>query len=171
MIGGSVTALGAALMAAGLFGGGGVASVGLGAAVVFIGVAVLGPIIATPVSKVIGAPLPRLKGMAGSLARENAMRNPRRTSATAAALMIGVALVGFITILASSTKASIGDAVDDAFTGDIAVDSGTFGFGGLSPSLAADLNELPELDAATGVRVTGAEVNGEADMLIGVDPV
>jgi putative ABC transport system permease protein len=108
--------------------------------------------------------------MAGSLARENAMRNPRRTSATAAALMIGVALVGFITILASSTKASIDDAVDDAFTGDIAVDSGTFGFGGLSPELAAELNELPELDAATGVRVTGAEVNGEADMLIGVDP-
>jgi putative ABC transport system permease protein len=170
VIGGSVIALGAALMAAGLFSGGGVAAVGLGAATVFIGVAVLGPIIATPVSKVIGAPLPRLKGMAGSLARENAMRNPRRTSATAAALMIGVALVGFITILASSTKASIDDAVDDAFTGDIAVDSGTFGFGGLSPELAAELNELPELDAATGVRVTGAEVNGEADMLIGVDP-
>jgi putative ABC transport system permease protein len=170
IIGGTVTGLGAAAMASGLFGGGGVAAVGLGAPIVFIGVAVLGPIIATPVSRVLGAPLPRLKGMAGSLARENAMRNPRRTSATAAALMIGVALVGFITILASSTKASIADAVDDAFTGDIAVDSGTFGFGGLSPDLAVQLNDLPEVDAATGVRMTGAEVNGTADMLIGVDP-
>ena len=48
--------------------------------------------------------------------------------------------------------------------------SGTFGFGGLSPDLAAELNDLPEVDAATGVRITGAEVNGKADMLIGVDP-
>ena len=142
-IGGTVTAIGAASMASGLFGGGNIAAVGVGAPIVFIGVAVLGPVIATPVSRFLGAPLPRVRGMAGSLARENAMRNPRRTSATAAALMIGVALVGFITILASSTKASIDDAVDEAFTGDIAVDSGTFGFGGLSPDLAAQLNELP----------------------------
>ena len=106
-IGSSITGLGAAAMAAGLFGGAGMALVGLGAATVFIGVAVLGPILARPISRVLGAPLPRLKGMPGTLARENAMRNPKRTSTTAAALMIGVALVGFITILASSTKKSV----------------------------------------------------------------
>ncbi len=97
-------------MAAGLFGGAGLALVGLGAATVFMGVAVLGPILARRISRVLGAPLPRLRGMPGKLARENAMRNPKRTSTTAAALMIGVALVGFITILAASTT-EVGRAV------------------------------------------------------------
>ena len=68
---------------------------------------VLGPAIARPVSAGSAAPAARLKGMTGTLARENATRNPKRTSATAAALMIGVALVGFITIFAASAKESI----------------------------------------------------------------
>jgi hypothetical protein len=119
---------------------------------VFLGVAVLGPILARPLSRVLGSPLPHLKGMSGTLARENAMRNPKRTSATASALMIGVALVGFITILASSTKASIADSVDTAFAGDLVIDSGTYTGGGLSPRLADDLSTLPEVDAVAGLR-------------------
>ena len=66
------------------------------------------PHVSLPLSRVIGAPLPRLRGMTGELARENAMRNPKRTAASASALMIGVGLVGFITIFVSSTKASSG---------------------------------------------------------------
>ena len=66
--------------------------------VVFLGVAVLGPMIAAPISGALGLPIRRFKGVTGELARENAMRNPKRTSATAAALMIGVALVGLITV-------------------------------------------------------------------------
>ena len=57
--------------------------------------------------------LPRLRGVPGNLAKENALRNPKRTATNAAALMIGVALVGFITILASSTT-RIGGGVDGA---------------------------------------------------------
>ena len=108
--------------------------------------------------------------MSGTLARENATRNPKRTSATAAALMIGVALVGFITILASSVKASIGDTVDHAFTGDLVIDSGLWSGGGLSPQLAADLAALPEVDAVTGFRNVPAEVDGSSSMVVGVDP-
>ena len=76
----------------GLFGdsGSALANVGLGAIAVFLGVAVLGPVIARPVSRFLGSPLPRLRGMTGTLARENAVRNPKRTATTAAALMIGV---------------------------------------------------------------------------------
>ena len=70
---------------------------------------VLGPVIARPFARCVGWPLPRLRGMAGTLARENATRNPRRTAATASALMIGVGLVAFITVFAASAKASIGD--------------------------------------------------------------
>src|SRR4029079_14271015 len=98
-----------------------------------------------PISRVIGAPLPRLKGMSGTLARQNAMRNPKRTSATAAALMVGVALVGFITILASSTKASVAKNVDKPFNGDLVVSSNTGGSGGLSTALAEQLATLPQL--------------------------
>jgi putative ABC transport system permease protein len=68
--------------------------------VTFIGVTTLGPIAARPVTRFFGAPLLRLRGVTGSLARENAMRNPKRTSRTAAALMIGVALVSAITVVA-----------------------------------------------------------------------
>lgn len=170
VIGLAVTALGAAAIGGGLFADAGIAMVGLGAAVVFLGVAVLGPVIARPMSRVIGSPLPRLKGMPGTLARENAMRNPKRTSATAAALMIGVALVGFITILASSTKASVDASIDKTFTGDFVVDSGAFGSGGLSPALAEELAALPQLDAVSGMRMTAAEVDGSSTMLLGADP-
>ena len=165
-----IVGLGAVAMGAGLFGGAGVALVGVGAVLVFIGVAVLGPVLARPISRVIGAPLPRLKGVSGTLAKQNAMRNPKRTSATAAALMIGVALVGFITILASSTKASVAHNVDKTFNGDLVVSSNTGGEGGLSPQLAEKLATLSELDAVTGMRIAPAEVDGAATNLVSADP-
>jgi putative ABC transport system permease protein len=165
-----VTGLGALAMGAGLFGGAGIAPVGFGAVLVFVGVAVLGPVLARPISRVIGSPLPRLKGVPGNLARENAMRNPKRTSATAAALMIGVALVGFITILASSTKASVAANVDKTFNGDLVVSSNVGGTGGLSPKLATELAALPELDAVTGFRMAAAEVDGSGTNLVSADP-
>ena len=165
-----LTGVGALAMANGLFAGGSISSVGLGVAVVFVGVAVLGPILARPLSRAIGAPLPRLRGMPGTLARENAMRNPKRTSATAAALMIGVALVGFITILASSTKSSITAAVEGSFTGDLVVDSGSFGIGGLDPNLAKQVAELPEVGAVSGMRRAPVEVDGHGTLLLAADP-
>ena len=165
-----ITGLGALAMVAGLFGGAGIAPVGLGAVLVFIGVAVLGPVLARPISRVIGAPLPRLKGVSGTLARQNAMRNPKRTSATAAALMIGVALVGFITILASSTRASVAANLDKTFTGDLVVSSNVGGAGGLSPLLADELSALPQLDAVTGLRMAPAEVDGSGTNLVSADP-
>ena len=166
-----ITGLGALAMGAGLFGGAGIAPVGLGAVLVFIGVAVLGPVLARPISQVIGWPLPRLKGVSGTLARQNAMRNPKRTSATAAALMIGVALVGFITILASSTKASVAKNVEKTFNGDLVVSSNVGGQGGLSPDLAEQLSALPELDAVSGFRIAAAEVDGSGTNLVSGDPL
>ena len=116
----------AAALLYGLFGdpGNALAIVGLGVLLVFFGVSALGRTVALPLSRVIGLPLPRLRGIAGQLARENAMRNPKRTAATASALMIGVGLVSFITIFAASTKASFSNTVDEAFTGDFIATSG-----------------------------------------------
>ena len=81
--------------------------VGVGIAVTFLGVATLAPFVARPVTGVIGRPLRRLSGVAGILARQNAMRNPRRTAATASALMIGLALVTMFSVLGQSAKASV----------------------------------------------------------------
>jgi putative ABC transport system permease protein len=165
----ALSGLGAAAIATGLSGDAGISLVGLGAGLVFLGVAVLGPILARPISRVLGSPLPRLRGTAGNLARENAMRNPKRTSATAAALMIGVALVGFITIVASSAKASLDETIDRTFTGDLVIASGSFGDGGLSPELAERLGKLPEVGAVTSLRLAAAEVDGKATTVYGAD--
>jgi putative ABC transport system permease protein len=98
------------------------------------------------------------------------MRNPKRTAATASALMIGVALIGFITILAASTRTSIDAAIDRAFTGDFVVNPGSFGSGGLDPALAKRIGELPEVKAATGVRSAMVEIGGSTQQVLGVDP-
>jgi putative ABC transport system permease protein len=97
------------------------------------------------------------------------MRNPKRTSATAAALMIGVALVGFITILASSTKASIDDTMAESFNGDLVVTAGAAGMGGLSPDVAGQLANVPEVGAVTGLRLAPVEVDGHGTALTAAD--
>jgi putative ABC transport system permease protein len=173
MVGALVLLAGGAALFYGLLGSSSnaFAVVGTGALLVFFGVAILGRTISLPMSRFIGLPLPRLRGVAGRLARENAMRNPKRTAATASALMIGVGLVAFITILASSTKASFDKTVDEAFSGDLIVTSGanTTGVGGLSPALTARLNELPEVEVAGGIRAGMAEIDGSVEELLAAD--
>jgi putative ABC transport system permease protein len=162
MVGSAILVLGVAALFTGLFSN--VASrvlvVGVGALLVFFGVSVLGRTVS----------LPRLRGVTGKLARQNAMRNPKRTAASASALMIGVGLVGFITILASSSTASVNSAIDRSFAGDIVIDSGGGLMGGVDPALAGQLGKLPQVQAATGVAIGLAEVNGKVEQISGVDP-
>ena len=99
-----------------------------------------------PFTRGIGAPLPAIRGMTGTLARENASRNPKRTSATAMALTIGVAIVAFIIVMATSIKASVGGAVDKQFAADYVVQAKGFG-PGFSPELNQKLKQLPEVQA------------------------
>jgi putative ABC transport system permease protein len=144
--------------------------VGLGAMLVFFGVAILGRTVALPLSRVLGAPLPRLRGAAGVIARRNAMRNPKRTAATASALMVCVGLVGSITIFASSARATINSVVDRSFTGDFIINSGSGLSGGVDPGLARRLNQLPQVASASGLRLGTAKVDGTVVQLGGVDP-
>jgi putative ABC transport system permease protein len=168
VIGTVVMLLGAAFLAMGLSGGG-VGPVALGALAVFVGVAVLGPVIARPFARLIGSPLPRLRGMAGTIARENATRNPRRTSATASALMIGIGLVAFITVFAASTKSSIASSIDNSVRTDWIVET-AWGMGGLSPDAAVKVAALPETGSVTSLRYAPATVNGSAQSLAAFDP-
>ncbi len=172
MVGSAILVLGVAALFTGLFTN--VASrvlvVGVGALLVFFGVSVLGRTVSLPLSRAVGAPLPRVRGVTGKLARQNAMRNPKRTAASASALMIGVGLVGFITILAASSTASVNSAIDRGFAGDIVVDSGGGLMGGVDPGLAGQLSKLPQVQAATGVAIGIAKVNGKVEQVSAVDP-
>ena len=167
-IGVLVSAAGGVLIAQGLSGAGAQA-VGLGALGVFVGVAMLGPAIARRFSQTVGWPLSRARGMAGTLARENAMRNPRRTSATSSALMIGIALVAFITVFAASAKASVATSVDKAMKTDWIVTT-QFGMGGLSPSVAQQLAALPQTSGVTALRYFDAKVGTTTTSASAVDP-
>src|SRR6516165_2687217 len=160
--------VGGVLIAQGLSGAG-VKAVGLGALAVFVGVAMLGPAMARRFSRIVGWPLPRVRGVSGRLARENAMRNPRRTAATSSALMIGVALVAFITVFAASAKSSVATSVDSAMKSDWIVTT-RFGVGGLSPSVAHRIDALPETGAVTVLRYFDAKVDNATTQPSAIDP-
>ncbi len=174
VIGVVVAVLGAAALVGGLSRGE-ISYVGLGVLLTFVGLAVLGPLIARPLSKLIGRPVARLRGVTGQLARNNAARNPKRTASTASALMIGLGLVAFIVIFGASAKASVGQIVDENFKGDFVVRAssggGPPGQGGVSPKLTAQLNQTPEVEVATGIRFNFMKVDGGATQVLGVDPV
>jgi putative ABC transport system permease protein len=148
----------------------GLLRVGIGALLMIIAFVVLGPAVAGLASALIGAPLARIRGVTGQMARENAQRNPRRTSGAAAALMIGVAVVALFTVFAASIKASIDDQVKKSFAGDLVIDSQTRGFGGFNPQLATDISRQNEVEAASGIRTGAAKVNGSDRQLVVVDP-
>ncbi|HSP04880.1 MAG TPA: FtsX-like permease family protein [Acidimicrobiales bacterium] len=173
MVGLAVLALGVAGLLYGLFGSpsNGLAIVGGSAIVVFFAVSVLGRTVSLPMSRVIGWPLAKGRGIAGHLARQNAMRSPKRTAATAAALMIGVGLVAFITIFAASTKASFNETLDRAFTGDIVVTSPQQfgGGGGMSPELTERIRDLPEVETAAGLRGGALEIGGATRFVLAAD--
>jgi putative ABC transport system permease protein len=158
IIGTICLALGVVLMMVGLFVShhNQAVQVGIGIALTFLGVATLAPFVARPVTGVIGRPLRRLSGVAGVLARENAMRNPRRTAATASALMIGLALVTMFSVLGQSAKASVDNSIKQEFRGDYVVKTTGTMFGNFSPTVE------PRVAAVPGVEAISPERNGNA---------
>jgi putative ABC transport system permease protein len=175
IVGSGVLAAGVAAVFVGLFAHPprAVVVVGAGALLVFFAVAVLGRTVSLPLSRIIGAPLPRLRGISGTVAYQNAMRNPKRTAATASALMICVALISFFTIFASSTNAAVNSLVNRGFvSGDLMISTGANGgSGGVDPSLAQKVGQLPQVAAASSLRVGQAKIEGSVQQIVAVDPV
>ena len=165
-------ALGAFMLWFGLNGNSdsGLQIIGGGAFSVFIGLTVIGPVVAAPFASLIGWPLQRTRGIAGRLARENAMRNPRRTSTTASALMIGIGLVGFIAVTAQSIKVSTVEAIDQSVKGQYVVTTEGFGSTALPQSLATQLGEVPGVATAAGIGGTFASVDGKSKVVLTADP-
>ena len=165
----AVTSAAVGILLQGLFGGvsNPAAVVGSGALGVFLGVTVLSPGLAGPLARVIGVPL-RLLGQPGKLGRRNAVRNPRRTASTAAALMIGLGLMAFAGVFASSIKVSAGAALEETFRADFIVQTG--GFSDFSPEAAAALRREPLVGAVSEWRFGQWHDGERTRSLFAVDP-
>ncbi|MFE9855341.1 ABC transporter permease [Streptomyces sp. NPDC005780] len=144
----------------------------VGAVLALAAFVVLGPVASTCAVRILGAPLGRLRGATGHLARRNALRSPKRTASTATALMIGVAVVSLFTVFGASLKATMNQTVDRSFAGDLAISAPAFGAGGsgLSPRLAPAVDRLPDVATAVGLGKGLAEVNGSGRALTVTDP-
>ncbi len=152
-----LTVLGAIALAAGLFAGSGIALVGLGAVLVFLGIALLSPKLVPPLASVVGGPLP---GIVGRLARENAVRQPGRTAVTASALMIGVTLVAFVSIFAQGLKATINDAVDTAAKpGTLIIENSASG-SPLPAAVGQGVAQVPGVEAVAPITFSTSKVTG-----------
>jgi putative ABC transport system permease protein len=143
---------------------------GLGAVLCLVGVIVVGPVVARPAVGAIGSALGRRGNATALLARRNATRNPRRTAATASALLVGVGVVTLFTVFAASLQASLDTTVDRTFGADLVVAAPGFGGAGIDPALAPALAELPEVEGAAGLGAGGARVEGEDRPVTVADP-
>jgi putative ABC transport system permease protein len=156
--------VGVAALFYGLFGGtgsgsGDAALLGLGALMMMFGVALLAPVLVRPLARGIGAPLARLQGVTGVLARENAIRQPQRTAVTAAALMVGLALVVFVTIFAAGLKGSVSKVIDDQVSAALIVQNND-GFSPIPARVADTVKTVPGVTQVSPVRFASLLVRG-----------
>ena len=144
-------------------------SIAGGVLLLFLGVAMLSSRLVRPIARVVGLPARSAGGVAGRLASGNAIRNPARTAATAAALMIGIALVAFIATLTNGMKASNREAIEEQVVADYVVTS----LDGYTPFVSAAGDALaasPAPEVVTSVRSDAGLVNGDSAEIGGIEP-
>ncbi len=172
-VAGLLALLGLAGIAAGMSAGGGVqsvlASLGAGTLLLFTGVAMMSSHLVKPIARVVGLPARRIGGSAGRLAAENSVRNPGRTASTAAALMVGLALVTFVATLGSGLKDSVVRQLNDQAKSDYVV-SATGNEGSFSKQADAALAAAPGIEVTSSVRADQARILGKTTSVVGVDP-
>ena len=143
---------------------------GLGALMIFLGVALLAERLVVPLATVLGWPLAKIGGAAGALARGNSQRNTQRTASTAAALMIGLALVTLVSLLAAGIVSTFRSAVDDLWkNADYAITTQN-NFSPIPVSVAAAAAKAPGVDTVGSVRAGQAMVFGDVINATAVDP-
>lgn len=149
-------------------GGAGLLLIGLGMWLILIGVALMAPVLGRPVIFALGAAYGRIFGTVGTLATQNSLRNPRRTAATASALMIGLTLVALMSILGSSAKASTDKAINETLTADFVVSNavGT----PFSTSIADQIRRIDGVQTVAEFRSAVGEIDGQQVFLGAADP-
>lgn len=155
---------GLAMVLVGLFGSGSAgtraALMGAGAVAIVFGVSLFSPRLVPPLATIAGWPLERLRRLTGRLARENSQRNPSRTAVTAAALMIGLALVTFVTVFSAGLKSSVAQVIDENFEGGLVIQN-TDGFSPIPAGAAVAARKVPGVDLVATIRSTEAKLLGE----------
>ncbi|KNX38146.1 ABC transporter permease [Luteipulveratus halotolerans] len=141
---------------------------GGGLLAVILGAVLMSPVIGRPVIRGIGLGYRRAFGAVGTLAEQNSLRNPRRTAATASALMIGLTLVVMMSVFGASATKSVDSLIAKNFTGDYVV-SGTFGTP-FSPTVTDQAARVPGVETVARTRFAQAEVNGDRGGLGAIDP-
>jgi putative ABC transport system permease protein len=158
--------VGLGMLLAGIFGGagGGTAAIlmGGGAVGVILGVSLFSPRLVRPLASIAGKPLEIVRRLTGRLARENTQRNPARTAVTAAALMIGLAVVVFVTVFAAGIKSSIATAVDESFQGELVIQNSD-GFSPISPRTAPAAARVSGVELVSSLRSAQAKLLGGGD--------
>jgi putative ABC transport system permease protein len=145
-----------------------IALVGLGAVAVFVAVGVLAPVLARPMSGLLGRPLAAMLGTPGRLGRKNSMRSPRRTAQTAAALMVGIALVSAIAVLGDSLSQSAKTNLQSAVSADEIITGPSSGF---STTVGAAVSRIPGVSTVTNVYKGQFELRNSVSSLDAVNPV
>ena len=143
---------------------------GFGILFVFAGVIIVGPAIAKPVALALGRPIEKWRGVTGSMARQNAARNPKRTARTAAPVLIGVALVTAFTAFAASLRSEIRDTIGSSFRGDYALSVENQGFGGIPITVTDQIAELDEVAQATGIGFVSVKFGEDTRFAVAIDP-
>ncbi|HEX3737547.1 MAG TPA: FtsX-like permease family protein [Solirubrobacterales bacterium] len=163
VVAGALAAIGVALVVAGLAGGGSIgaraARIGGGGIAVVIAVSFFSPTLVRPLADIAGWPLEWARRLIGRLARENSKRNPGRTAVTAAALMIALALVTFITVFASGLKSSVAQVIDENFAGGLVIENSD-GFSPIPAGAALAAAKVPGVKGVATVRTAEAKVLG-----------
>ena len=140
---------------------------GVAAALVVLGTVVAAPLVTRPVIRVVGWPFVLLAGAVGRLARENGLRNPRRTASTAAALMIGLALIAAISVVATSVKASVSDLVAKQLTADFVLNGG--GQTQFPPTVAEKAATLPGVASVATIGAVPVQLGSRTEFGISAE--
>ncbi|MGL5929200.1 MAG: ABC transporter permease [Dermatophilaceae bacterium] len=141
---------------------------GVGIFGVIVGTALVSPVVGRPVLGGLGWLYRRTFGAVGRMAEQNARRNPRRTAATASALMIGVSLVTMMAVLGASAKASIDKSLAEDIVADYVVANAVGQ--SFSATVADDVAAVPGVERVARVRAAGVEIDGGRDFVAGIDP-
>ena len=167
-----LAAIGIATVVAGLAGGGSIgtraAKIGGGGVAVVVAVSLFSPLLVRPLADLAGWPLEWLRRLTGRLARENAKRNPGRTAVTAAALMISLALVTFITVFAAGLKSSVAQVIEENFAGGLVIENSD-GFSPIPAGAALAASKVPGVKSVATLRSAEARVGEAGGATVKVD--
>jgi putative ABC transport system permease protein len=173
-VAGAVMVLGLAVIVQGLFASSGAGSVlvllGAGTLILFIGVALVSSYVVRPLASVVGRPARTFGGAAGRLAVANSVRNTSRTAATAAALMIGLALIAFVATLGDGLRNSVKDALHKQVTADYVLTPSSSGSASFPTQTASAVAGVRGVEVVSAVRSDHANVSGASTTVGGVDP-